>query len=442
MVARAAAAAFLGSLAVAVLGAVASRGEAERGPLEERGEQEVALRGELGEWTSWQADPAGPGPGGWAIEWSDGLRVGRRDRATELLFGGELMLDAGTYHFDPGVRPGGDGWGAGTELRRMRVFAQGIVMDSLIFRLSYDLADEELKDAYIGVRDLGPIRALVVGQLDEPFSLEKETSLRNQPFLERSLASSLAPSRSLGLLGTGVLFDARLRWAVGAFARDDSRRQADDAVRGYDEDPEIALRVSGLPVWREGGRTMLLIGASLAHAFVDPDETLYLSPRPETQLVSSLVSTGPVEGVDAIERVGLELAAVRGPLWLQAEWVANRYDRASGDLDPWGGSLRLGWILTGEHRPYGRSSGVFGSVVPSRPFSIADRHYGAFEVAGRLSHLDLGNRSVAGGRELNLTLSLNWFPRAHVRVGTNWVHAHVHGRGALDVVEARLQIDL
>lgn len=432
----------------ASFGAASARGDEPRVPdtsdadAAEEHEENQALRGELGEWASWEADRSGPGPGVWTIEWRDGLRIGRRDGTTGLLVGGELMLDGGVFYGDSGVRPGRSGWDAKGEMRRARLFVQGLVLENFFFKLAYDVPDEELKDAYLGLRDLGPIRTLALGQLKEPFSLENETSLRNQPFLERSLASALAPGRNLGLLASGVLFDARLRWAFGAFVTDDSRRQEDESVRGYDEDPELALRVSGLPIWRDEGRTLLLLGASFTHTFVDRDEELELSARPETELLKPLFTTGRFHGVTSIERLGVEVAAVRGPFWLQADWIANRFQRDTGDLDFWGGSVRAGWFLTGERRRYGRASGVFGRVVPRKPFSWSERRFGALEVAGRVSYLDITDRDVRGGRQLDLTVGLNWYLRAHLRVGLNWVHAHVHGRGDIDVVQARLQIDI
>ena len=352
------------------------------------------------------------------------------------------MLDGGVYYRDSGLRSKGSGWGAKAEARRARLFAQGLVLDSFFFKVAYDIPEKEFKDVYFGVRDLGPIRTLALGQLKEPFSLENETSLRNQPFLERSLPTALAPSRNLGLLASGVLFDARLRWALGAFVLDDSRRQEDQATRGYEEDPEVAFRISGLPIWRDEGRTLFLLGASFSHAFVDEDEQLSLAASPETKLVKPLIGTGTFDDVTAIDRVGLEVAAVRGPFWLQAEWIATRSKRDAGSLDFWGGSVRVGWFFTGEHRRYGRASGVFGRVVPLRPFSWKERRFGAFEIAGRVSYLDLDDGDIRGGREFNVTAGLNWYLRAHLRVGLNWVHAHVHGRGGLDVVQARLQIDI
>jgi len=356
--------------------------------------------------------------------------------------GGGMMLDAGTYYRDAALRSSGSGWGGKAEARRARLFVQGLILRNFIFKVAYDVVDEEFKDTYLGVRDLGPIRALVAGQTKEPFSLENETSLRNQPFLERSLASALAPGRNLGILGIGQLAGERLRWAVGAFLREDSRRQEDETLRGYDEDVELAIRLTGLPVWEDDGRTMLLAGASFSHLFVDEGEQLDLSAPPETRLVKSLVKTGKFNGVTAVERVAVEFAAVRGPFWLQADWIANRYSRDQGDLDFWGGSLRAGWLLTGEFRRYGRASGVFGTVVPRRPFSWRERDFGALEVAGRISYLDLTDQDVRGGRELNLTLGINWYLRTRLRVGFNWVHAHAHGQGDLDVLQARLQFDL
>jgi phosphate-selective porin len=104
------------------------------------------------------------------------------------------------------------------------------------------------------------------------------------------------------------------------------------------------------------------------------------------------------------------------------------------------------YILTGEQHPYEAKNGVFGAPIPAHPFSFRTfRGLGAWEVAARLSHLDLNDGYIQGGRETNVTLGVNWYLNENVRMALNYVHGEI-GRdtyeGAMDAVQWRMQLDL
>ena len=101
------------------------------------------------------------------------------------------------------------------------------------------------------------------------------------------------------------------------------------------------------------------------------------------------------------------------------------------------------WILTGESRAYVASSltnetGGWGSPVPSRPFSLDGESWGAWELVGRYSTVDLNwnpNQTaittgtaqqlagIAGGKQNIIDVGLNWYLNRNVRVMTHfsWV---------------------
>jgi phosphate-selective porin OprO/OprP len=78
-------------------------------------------------------------------------------------------------------------------------------------------------------------------------------------------------------------------------------------------------------------------------------------------------------------------------------------------------------MLTGESRDYRESNATFGQVVPHASWN--GHGGGALELAVRLSHTDLSDRDVFGGKETNLTLGVNWYLDKSVRLSANLVRA-------------------
>jgi phosphate-selective porin OprO/OprP len=91
-------------------------------------------------------------------------------------------------------------------------------------------------------------------------------------------------------------------------------------------------------------------------------------------------------------------------------------------------------VLTGETRPY--KSGAFGNVKPKND-------YGAVELGLRYSTLDLNDGIVAGGKQHDWTLGVNWYLGQHFKLQANYIRAFSDkGTLALDpkITELRAQI--
>ena len=87
------------------------------------------------------------------------------------------------------------------------------------------------------------------------------------------------------------------------------------------------------------------------------------------------------------------------------------------------GLTRTAYLLTGEHRPYNKKSGVFTRPIPTNPFGKAG--CGALEIAGRWSYVDLNDQNIQGGRQYDWTFGLNWFPNQYTRFAFNYIHCRV-----------------
>jgi len=140
----------------------------------------------------------------------------------------------------------------------------------------------------------------------------------------------------------------------------------------------------------------------------------------------------------------VEVAAVRGPLWLQAEYIRTEVSAQSvGDPVFTGSYAQVGWFITGEHRPYRSNSGTFGRMLPRNKYKggnpFKKKNGGAWELVGRLSRVDLTEGLVEGGELADISGALNWYINATTRVELNYIYASPKNQGAANIFLLRLQ---
>ncbi len=99
-----------------------------------------------------------------------------------------------------------------------------------------------------------------------------------------------------------------------------------------------------------------------------------------------------------------------------------------------GAYVELKYFLTGDHRAYSLSKGVFEGVKVKRnfhPFKCGDYNlidgFGAWQAVVQWSYLDLSDWRYAhekAGRQHDLTLGMNWFWTPNIR----WIFEYVHSQ--------------
>ncbi len=139
------------------------------------------------------------------------------------------------------------------------------------------------------------------------------------------------------------------------------------------------------------------------------------------------LSTGTLL-TDFYNLLGTELLWVEGPFSLQTESMVNFVQLADGNHGTlWGSYAQVGYFLTGEHRPYDRKNGAIDRVMPFTNFGPCLRcgkpGLGAWEIAGRWSHLNLNDRSISGGTMTDFTVGVNWYWNPYTKFVFNFVHA-------------------
>jgi len=320
-----------------------------------------------------------------------------------ILFFGRLEVDVVNY--GSGILRDD----SGVAIRRLRLGLAGYVKfwEGWNYKLEVDLTDGEstLSDAYIAYRTQrwGTFR---IGNQKVAQTLSGQTSSVSIPFMERPLpVLAFTLQRRLG-----IGWDTHLR-KLGA------------NITVFYKDPNENIGSSGYagrfyfnPVRFRGD--VVHVGASFMNLKLENDGRF--RARPESNLTNiRLVDTGVRPNVKKQDTFGLELAGALGPLTIRSEFYSAGWSREFQEdarFDGW--YVEGSWFLTGETANY--RDGKF-----IRPVVKGQR--GAWEVAMRLSSLDLNDKDVRGGTEDNFSLGINWYSRTHWRCMGNLIKVRSEG---------------
>jgi len=363
--------------------------------------------------------------------WKDGLRFESADKKYKFKLGGRIHYDG--QFFDPddetktAVETGTNRIEDGTELRRARLELSGEVADKVDWALALDFGggSTNFRNAYAGIKDLpfGNVRA---GQFKEPYGLEQITSSNNNTFTERSLMNALVPAFNAGVMVFDDFAKERATWAVGAFRTGPD--SGGEVSRG-DGEYAATARLTGLPLYSEDGRDYVHVGVGYSRRSPTND-SLSFSSKPEANLAPTYVSaTVPTETVDLL---GVELAWVNGPFSISGEYTQAMLEGDSGttsDPDFAGYYVQTGYFLTGESRGYRKAQGCFDTLKPKENAFGEGGGLGAWEVAARLSSLDLADDGIDGGELDDLTFGVNWYLNPNTRLMVDYILADLSPAG-------------
>lgn len=373
---------------------------------------------------------------------------------------GRIHLDVGDY-FDVspknklGPIAGGAGnLSSGFNARRARIGVTGKVAGDWNYTVIWDGGNSQdttaggLQSAQIGFTGFkGPDWAsnLEIGYSDTFFTLDEATSSNDIMFMERASPAIVATALNAGDFRSNV--GARFygdRWWVGAYftgpkSSSDSHTLTAERIGAFQR--------ATYQVLQEPDYT-LHVGADIDELIKAPNSgsntayTVTLSDQPELRIdPTSFLSTGAlgttVHPVTGGYIFNAELAGNYQNFYAQGEYFHYNVDRmgwSSAEFD--GGYGEVAWTFTGESRKYSKASGAYGTIVPAHNFSLKDGYWGAWEVAARVSYVDLTSNFIPGtttalqpnpgfvngGKQTNFTFGLNWYPNTYMRFMLNYVH--------------------
>lgn len=253
---------------------------------------------------------------------------------------------------------------------------------------------------------LGRFGTIKYGKLKEPFAYEMVGDAANLQQQERILSPFFA-SRGVGIrMGNSIAHD-RMTWSVGWF-NDWYIENASFKQSGND----FAARLTGLPSWSDDGANFIELGISTRS--IDADQgKLRFRGRPESNTASYYVDSGDMPANRATE-LGFEALAGHGPFLVSSEYVKSWIDSPQeGDPHFWGGYVTVSYVLSCEHRPYDRKAGYARRVLPNG-------RWGAWEVFGRYSHVDIEDQLISGGVMDKGAFGINWWATRRWKFGFDY----------------------
>jgi len=340
---------------------------------------------------------------------------------------------------------------SGTNFRRARIGVDGKAFGDweYSFLLDFGGAGEEdaahIQELWVQYSGLKPFH-IRAGAFSPSIGLEDQGSTNGQLFLERPASADVARALAGGDFREGAEIWGNGDWwyvnaAVTGRLVGVVNSQATGVAQPFDSQLGFIGRLGFAPIKTDNGMLEVGVHGSYVARPADiggPDTaasatrySVTLQERPELRVDGTrLISTGAI-GAQHANTLGLEAAAQYGPLFLQSEYETYKIERRNGtvglsDPDFSGYYVEGSYALTGDKRRFNAGTWAFDAPAVAHPFSLADGTWGAWELAGRYSLIDLNYHegapgtapapdAVRGGEQRIWAAGLNWYPNSVVR---------------------------
>jgi phosphate-selective porin OprO and OprP len=389
----------------------------------------------------------------------------------------------------------------GIGFRRARLAVVGNVAAFTAYMMEVDFATAgrpSFFDMWVEQDQVPVLGAVRAGQFLQPFSVDAMSGFRHLPFLERSLPFlAFVPFRRVGAMSSINSIDERTYLAYSFFRtggfnnapEGDSRFATDIGDQGG---LSFSTRLTNLLYYDPIAEDQYLWQIGASYNFSQMTGNTASGSRPFFQSRTG-PEFGPIgDGIDTIpptfgpvsyaasnftppffidtgrylantfNLMGLETVYQRGAFSAQAELMATGVNSVAGPIWYTGAYAEVMYRLTGEHRGYDKRLAALKNPVPFtnfislRPGGV--KGWGAWEVAARLSYVDLrnparltpadyisGTNSSGNGTLTDTTLGMTWWLNYHTKLQFNWVHAMLNnttkGFSVADNFVGRLQVD-
>lgn len=385
--------------------------------------------------------------------WQDGFFLQSPSGDFKLKLRGYAQADARFFPDDDGDT-GNDSF----YLRRVRPIWEGTVYKWFGFRIMPDFAGSTLvlQDAYADITYF-PFASLRAGKFKEPYSLERLQSGAELLFIERSLAQNIAPNRDVGVQLFGNVLDNSLEYQLAVF---NGVQDGGNSDEDRNSDKDFVGRVFTHPFRTLGVSAVESLGFGVAGTYGNrTDDNGAVNFRTTGRSSFYRYANSTVTGKGNQWRVAPQGYWFWGPFGVMGEYfksegrikgtVGTGDDAvtSSANENTSGWFAQASWVITGEPASY-------KMVTPINNFDPYNGRWGAFEVAGRVSGIDIDkdtiNAKLAAGTDgaIAYTAGLNWYFNKNFKIQFNYERTEFDGKPTFagkaqsheDVLLTRFQI--
>jgi phosphate-selective porin OprO/OprP len=358
---------------------------------------------------------------------------------------GDVQFDSGVFpDFHPDSRVvGPQALSNGVNARRARIGVTGTAGGNFAFALVYDAGNSSDQTA-------SGIETAQISYSNTFFTLDRATGSNDTLFMERSSPANIATNFNAGdnRANAGVRFFGDRYWVGGYLtgpASGDSHTLTGERFGAFERVAVQALKGPDYTLHLGFGFDQLIRAPNTG---IGTANVLTLSDQPQLRIdPTSLLSTGVIgtatHPVTSGYVLDAETAATFKNFFWQGEYFSYQVDRlglANANFD--GGYGELSWILTGENHRYNPQAASYFRISPRHPFSFKDGGWGAWELAARVSYVDLNSNFLAGqalskypaavdgGIQRGYSVALSWYPNDLIRLILDYeriVYSKVNG---------------
>lgn len=338
---------------------------------------------------------------------------------------------------------------AGVNARRARLGVTGKAMGDFTYAFILDAgggggdttaAINEARIGYTGIKNT----VIEMGYGSQYFTMEESTSSNDIMFLERSTPTTVASGVNSGDPRAAVGFRTwESNWWFGAYLTGGTPNSAHALTnRGFGAYERASYQIV------QSDLRSLHVGVGAAQVFKAPNggagtpATFTFSDRPENRIDgTALISTGALgtaaSPVTGVQIYSAEIAGTYENFFAQGEYFHYNVDRRGKTAAEFDGAYLQASYTIGGRRSYNAASGTYGGVNPVTPFSPLKGGMGAFEIAARVSYINLTDQyasgrtaafqpnAVNGGQQTNYTVGLNWFWNSNMLWKLNYIHGNI-----------------
>jgi phosphate-selective porin OprO/OprP len=355
---------------------------------------------------------------------------------------------------------------SGFNARRARIGVTGKATDQFVYTFIYDGGNssdatskgiETAQVNYVGIKGL----SIDFGYANQLFTLDQSTAAYDTLFMERATPSNIAIALNTG--DNRASFGARYfndRLWVGAYVTGPAIGDTHGVAERIGAFQRVAFQALQDPNYT------LHVGGGVSELFKAPNagpgtaNAISLSDQPELRVdTTTFANTGtlgtlanPVTGGEVYDG---ELAGNFLNLFAQGEFYHYDIDRRGLKTAEFDGAYgQVAWTLTGETHKYVPSTASYARIVPNHAFAPGDGYWGAWEIAGRVSYVDLNSdftaglpisaksqpSAIDGGRQTSFTAGLNWYPNNYMRLELNYIHTDYDKANQAAVTGAKIGV--